>query len=62
METDWRKQLSSDGLVRRMDELIADGETKEQIQLMIQGGYETAAHFTEQPQGLTDLLNGRPQW
>lgn len=61
METDWYKQLSADGLVHRMDELIAEGERKEQIQLMAQANYETAAHYATQPEGLIDLLGGDHQ-
>ena len=61
MQTDWFKQLSADGLVRRMDELIGEGERKEQIQLMAQANYETADLFTAQPQGLIDMLSGDHQ-
>lgn len=61
MQTDWYKQLSADGLVRKMDELIAEGERKEQIQLMAQANYETAARYAAQPQGLIDLLSGDHQ-
>ncbi|MGY0062879.1 hypothetical protein ACWY4P_41140 [Streptomyces sp. LZ34] len=58
MQTDWFKQCSGDGLVRRLDELIAEGESREQIQLMAQAAYETAARYALQPEGLADLLSG----
>lgn len=61
MQTDWFSQCSADGLVRRMETLIAEGENKAQIQLMAQAGYETAAHYADQPQGLIDLLSGDGQ-
>lgn len=61
MQTDWFKQCSADGLIRRMDALIAEGESKAQVQLMAQANYETAARYADQPQGLIELLGEDPR-